>query len=110
MHEAKQATDIAVIEKEINPIVNSAEKIVIAGEKDMKEATEILSKLNLASDKTIERLETITKPAKASIKAAEAVWTALYKRIEGGNRAYSRKDGHLSDGPEMTARERKKQR
>lgn len=66
--------EVAIIEKEINPIVAQAKKLVIAGEKDMTVATEVLSRLNIACDKTKERLDTIIKPAKEGIKAAEAIY------------------------------------
>lgn len=66
--------EVAVIEKELNPMLAKAKELVITGPKDMERATEYLSQLNLAKDKVTERMETITLPAKETIKAAEAIW------------------------------------
>lgn len=66
--------EIAVIEKELNPMIAKATKLSIEDAKDMRTSAEMLSQLNLARDKVTERMETITKPAKETIKAAEAIW------------------------------------
>lgn len=66
--------EVAVLEKEVSPIVNEATAIEIKNDKDMKVATEILSRLNIARDRTIEKMETITKPQKEAIKAAESIF------------------------------------
>jgi hypothetical protein len=71
----KKETDIvAVTKKEISPMIEQANDLEIAGPKDMEKAGELLSQLNLANDKVTERMETITLPAKQTIKAAEAIW------------------------------------
>lgn len=66
--------EITVIERELNPMLVKAKDLSIQGTKDMTVATEYLSQLNLAKDKVTERMETITLPAKETIKAAEAIW------------------------------------
>lgn len=66
--------EIMVIEKELNPMLLKAKDLNIRGLKDMEVATEYLSQLNLAKDRVTERMETITVPAKETIKAAESIW------------------------------------
>lgn len=66
--------EIAVIEKELNPIVKKATDLVISTPKDMEKANEALSQLRIAQGKVTEKMETITLPAKETIKAAEAIW------------------------------------
>jgi hypothetical protein len=82
----KTLNEVAIIEKELNPMLEQARTLVIKSSSDMKKATEYLSQLNLAKDKVTDRMETITKPAKQTIKAAEAVWkpfiTAAKEAIE----------------------------
>lgn len=70
----KKNNEVAILEKELNPILEKAKLLSIKNPDDMKIATEELSKLNLAKDKVIEKMETITQPAKATIKAAGAIW------------------------------------
>lgn len=66
--------EITVIKRELNPMLVKAKELSIQGLKDMEVASEYLSQLNIAKDKVTERMETITKPAKETIKAAEAIW------------------------------------
>ncbi len=76
------STEIKVIEKEINPMLLKASKLTIKGVDDMKEATEYLSQLNIAKDRVVDRMETITKPAKEVIKSAEAVWKPFINAVK----------------------------
>ncbi len=62
------------VEKKINPIVSKVESLEIKSEADMKTAAEYLFDLSAAEKMVTARMETITKPAKEAIKAAEAIW------------------------------------
>ncbi len=66
--------EIAKIESELNPLLERAKTLTIKSQKDMAVVTEELSKLNIMKDRATKQMETITLPAKETIKAAEAIW------------------------------------
>lgn len=73
-----KTTDIVpVIQKEISPIITSAEQLTIIDRGDMSRATEMLSTLN----KTLDRIETerekVTKPLNAALKAENGRWKPM---------------------------------
>lgn len=65
------------IKKEISPIAEKAQSLVIDSEKGMKEATEMLSVLNKFNDKITEEKEKITKPLNEALKAERARWKPI---------------------------------
>jgi len=73
----KEDKQVAVIEKEMAPIVKQAISMKIANPNDMTEATEVLSKLNIFSDRMQEEKERITKPANEILKAERSRWKPL---------------------------------
>lgn len=70
--------EMAVIEKQVNPVISQAKKVTITNSKELQGATEILSKLNKALDTITEDKERITKPLNATLKEVRS----RYKPIE----------------------------
>lgn len=68
---------IKVIEKQIHPLVKTAEKLEIVDARGMEEATEQLSKLNKIGDKITEEKERVTKPLNEALKAERARWKPI---------------------------------
>lgn len=71
---AKENNLAVTIEKQIHPLVKSAEKLEIVDAKGMKEATEQLSQLNKLGDKIQAEKEKVTKPLNEALKAERARW------------------------------------
>lgn len=74
--------EIQVLEKEIDPIVGKAGKIVIKTADDMPRAVEMLSLINQYSDTVQEKKETITKPLNLTIKNVRAMFKPLEDKLE----------------------------
>jgi len=70
-------TKIAVIEKNLNPIVEGAHSLVIKDPRTMTKATEMLSKVNKYLDQAIEEKEKVTKPLNEALKAERGRWKPL---------------------------------
>lgn len=70
----KNDDKLAVIEKEISPIVAKAQALTIKDEKSMTGGAELLSTLNLRLDKIVEEKEKITKPLNEALKVERARW------------------------------------
>ncbi len=73
---------IAILEKEIKPVISRATSIVIRSADDMKLAAEQLSKLNKYNDTVKKRKEEITKPMNAALKSARALFKPLEERLD----------------------------
>jgi hypothetical protein len=66
--------EVAIVTKEVSPLVAKAEALKIANANDMAESVELLSRCNKQLDTIIEKEETITAPAKLIIKTEQARW------------------------------------
>lgn len=64
----KKSKELVIIEQSSGPLVKQANAIVIASEKDLVRATEVLSKLNIFNDQVIAYKEKKTKPLNALLK------------------------------------------
>lgn len=74
--------EIAVLEKEIMPVIKSAMKIEIKSQKDMEKATLSLSQLNTYADSIKKRKEEITKPINAGLKAIREMFKPLETQLD----------------------------
>jgi len=74
--------EITILEKEMNPIMQSALSLEINDALAMKEATEILSTLNSRLDFVKEKRETVTKPMNEALKNARALFKPLESKLE----------------------------
>lgn len=70
----KKDKEILVIEKQISPVVEEVQALIIKDAKSMKHATELLSKINQVGDKITEEKEKVTKPLNQALKAERARW------------------------------------
>lgn len=86
-----EKNEVALIQKDMTPIVQQAEKLEITEAIDMTAAAEILSKLNLFSDKIEEEKSKVTKPANEILKAERARWKPLETVYEAAIAALRRK-------------------
>ncbi len=68
---------IVVYRNEISQIVKEANAIEIKNERDMKEASELLSRLNQFNDKIAEEREKVTKPLNEALKAERMRWKPI---------------------------------
>lgn len=65
---------VAVVEKKLTPMIQQSKKLSIGSAKDMVTATEMVSEFKIQLKLVTDRMETLTKPAKEVVKAAEAIW------------------------------------
>lgn len=79
----KESKEVAIIQKQISPLVANAEALEIKAPSDLILATNLLSKLNQFSDKMTEEKEKVTKPANEILKAERARWKPLETLYEG---------------------------
>ena len=73
-----------LVERELNPLLDQANTIIINTKDDLVTATELLSKMNKVMDRVSEEKEKITRPALDIIAAERLRWKPLedsYKRI-----------------------------
>lgn len=70
----KKEDTLALIEKEVSPIVSKAKSLAIFDDKTMTGGAELLSTLNLRLDKITEEKERITKPLNEALKAERSRW------------------------------------
>lgn len=66
--------EVKVIEKEINPLVAAAENMKIRSDADMKQATELLSKLNKVNDRIEAEENKVVIPLKEALEAEKSRW------------------------------------
>ena len=69
--------EIAVIEKQVSPIVARAEELKVKDQKSMEQATKMLSELNIQKDKITAEKEKVTKPLNEALKAERARWKPI---------------------------------
>lgn len=77
-------TNIKIYEKEISPVVTTAETLKIEKAEDMVQATELLSTMNKFKDKITEEKEKVTKPLNEALKAERARWKPIESLYETG--------------------------
>ncbi len=65
---------VGIIKKELSPIVEKANSIKIINEKDLLEATEMLSQVNKIKDKITLEKEKVVLPLNEALKAERARW------------------------------------
>jgi hypothetical protein len=71
------------IKKEINPIIEKAQKIEIESKEDMTEATTALSQLNKFYDNLTEEKEKLTKPINSALKEIRARYKPVEEMLDG---------------------------
>lgn len=74
--------EIAVLEKEIGPVVKAAVKVKIESAQHMINATQTLSVINKYADKVKEQKEKITKPLNLALKEAREMFRPLEDNLE----------------------------
>lgn len=76
--------EVAMLSKKIEPMIRSVEKAsLITSEKEMIEASEILSVINKYADTVKEAREKITKPLNTALKEARAMFKPLEDKLSG---------------------------
>lgn len=70
----KKDNNLALIEKEVSPIVERAQALTIKDEKTMTGGAELLSTLNIRLDKIVAEKEKVTKPLNEALKNERARW------------------------------------
>jgi hypothetical protein len=73
---------LAVIEKEVSPIVARAQELTINDEKSMVSGTELLSTLNIRLDKIVEEKEKVTAPLNLALKNERGRWKPFEDQLE----------------------------
>lgn len=73
---------IAIIEKQLNPLISKAVKIEITSDDEQRAAGELLSQINKQSDALKKLKEGLTKPMNAALKAARALFAPREEKIE----------------------------
>lgn len=76
--------EVALLEKEITPIVKFAAKIEIKNQADMKVAVDTLSNINRYADEVKEKREGITLPLNEALKATRGLFKPLEEKLEAG--------------------------
>lgn len=69
--------EIAIIEKQVSPIVQKAESLKVKDEKTKKAASLMLSELNVQRDRVIAEKERITKPLNEALKVERNRWRPI---------------------------------
>lgn len=73
----KEDKEIAVIEKEVSPIVKKAEALKVKDQKSMEAASLMLSELNQKKDRIVAEKERITKPLNEALKVERNRWRPI---------------------------------
>ena len=103
----KKDTQVAVIEKELSPLLKEAREIEIKAADDMKEATELLSQMNIVMDRVTVEKERITRPALDILAAERSRWSPLEKAYKAVIEPLRAKIGAYQT--ELTKRARKEE-
>lgn len=77
-------TQVAVIEKKINPLVSRAESFKITDEKTMRDATVMLSEMNKIGDQIKSEKEKLTKPLNQALTEIRKRYKPLEEIFERG--------------------------
>jgi hypothetical protein len=78
----KPVASVAVIEKNISPIITEAKKLAITSPESLEDATVTLSKLNTSLDAITTEKEKVTKPLNEALKAERNRWKPLELTLE----------------------------
>lgn len=73
---------IEVFQKEVSPIIEETQKMIIEDAVGMKAAVELLSRLNQFNDRIVEEKEKITVPLEQALKAERARWKPIEAEIK----------------------------
>lgn len=82
MKTKKEDKEIAIIEKEVSPIVQKAEDLKVKDSKSMEQATKMLSELNQQKDRITAEKEKITKPLNEALSAERKRWKPIENVLE----------------------------
>lgn len=80
-------TNITIIEKEVNPIVKTAEALVIKDAQGMNNAVELLSQVNKNLDRVTAEEDKVVKPLKEALKAEQGRWKPVKTMLEAARDA-----------------------
>lgn len=80
-------TNITVIEQEVNPIVATAQALVITDAQGMNNAVEMLSQVNRSLDRVIAEENKVVTPLKEALKAKQAEWKPVKTALEAARDA-----------------------
>jgi hypothetical protein len=75
---------ITVLEKKVNPLVSRAESFEIKNQRDMEEATKMLSEMNQIGDRIDAEKRKVLDPLNQAIKAERARWKPIETMYENG--------------------------
>lgn len=82
MKTKKEDKEIAVIEKEVSPIISRAEELKVKDQKSMESATKMLSELNKQKDRITAEKEKVTKPLNEALRAERNRWKPIETTLE----------------------------
>lgn len=82
MKTKKEDKEVAVIEKEVSPIIAKAEELKVTDQKSMESATKMLSELNKQKDRITEEKEKVTKPLNEALRAERNRWKPIETVLE----------------------------
>lgn len=80
-------TNITVIEQEVNPIVATAQALVITDAQGMNNAVELLSQVNRSLDRVTAEEDKVVKPLKEALKAEQGRWKPVKTALEAARDA-----------------------
>lgn len=80
-------TNITIIEKEVNPIVATAQALVIKDAQGMSGAVELLSQVNKNLDRVSAEEDKVVKPMKEALKAEQGRWKPVKTMLEAARDA-----------------------
>ena len=89
----KPSNELAVIQEEISPIVDTAQKMLITNDDEKAEAAEMLSQLNKAADRVEAEKAKVMRPLLDAQKAERARWKPIETIYEAGITILRRKLG-----------------
>jgi len=75
-------TNVAVVEKDVSPLVVQAESISITSPEDMQGAVAFLSRLNTQLDRITTEKERVTKPLNDALKVERSRWKPLETMLD----------------------------
>lgn len=81
---ATKDKEVALYEKKVNPLVERARSFAIETQKDMTEATEMLSQMNRIGDAIEAEKQKVLKPLNQALKAERARWKPIETMWEEG--------------------------
>lgn len=101
------STELKVLERKANPLIERATAITIQDTKTLTEATAVLSQMNTYLDSVITAREKITKPANEALKNARALFDPIEKPIKNAVAALRSQIGEYQTEQARIAQEKK---